>query len=63
MAKPSPNDIDLDACFQQVDGRGMSQGVGENAAVTFSQGTTLQTSRVSLHDLVDSKPCERLALL
>ena len=63
MAKPSSDDIDIDAGLKQVDSRAMSKGVWEQAIVLFSQSAAFQRGCVPSYDFVDTESCERLPLL
>jgi len=63
MAEPSPDDIDLDACFEEVDGGAMAKGVWVQTMVLLPQCAAFQRGGVPLNDFVDSESCERLPLL
>ena len=63
MAEPSPDDIDLDACFEEVYGGAMAEGVWVQTVVLLPQCAAFQRGGVPLNDFVDSESCERLPLL
>ena len=63
MAKPCPNDIDLDTRFEQVDGRAMAESVREQSVMLLSQSAALQRGRVPFYDFVDSESREWLPFL
>ena len=63
MAEPCPDDIDLDACLEQVDGGAMAKGVWVQTVVLLSQCAAFQRGGLSFDDFVDSESCERLPLL
>ena len=63
MSEPSPDNIDVNACFQQVDSRSVAQGMGKKTAGPFLQSAALQRGRVSFYDFVNSESCQWLSLL
>src|SRR5579863_4230209 len=63
MSEPRPDNIDLNACFKQVNRGAMSKGVWVQTMVLLSKCAAFQTSGMPFDDLVDSESGEWLSLL
>lgn len=56
VAQPAPDDVDLDASLQQVDGSGVAEEMWCHASWLLA--ITVQEAAMLSHDLVDAEPSE-----